>query len=64
MENGSCVDAPLGGPTRDGGPGGAGGGEIVGVHPDKVTSTVTEPSNKVATQLGSLKPLAEMEKSP
>lgn len=48
----------------EGAPGTVGGAEIVGVQPDRVTSTDTDPSNKVATQLGSLKPLAEMEKLP
>jgi hypothetical protein len=61
---GSVADVPDGGPTNVGILGTAGGLEIVGVQPDSVTSTDTDPSYRVATQLGSLKPLAEMEKSP
>ena len=41
---GSVVEVPDGGPTTVGGPGTGGGAEIVGVQPDRVTSTDTEPS--------------------
>jgi hypothetical protein len=61
---GSVADVPDGGPTGVGGPGTVGGREIVGVQPDRVTSTDTDPSYRVAMQLGSLKPPAEMEKLP
>jgi hypothetical protein len=61
---GSVTDVPGAGPTGVGTPGTAGGRDWVGVQPDSFTSTETDPSNKVATQLGSLKPLAEMEKLP
>ena len=61
---GSVTDAPDGGPTRVGGPGTRGGREVVGVQPDRGTWTDTDPSYRVATQLGSLKALAEMEKLP
>ncbi len=61
---GSTTWAPGGGPNGDGGAGTLNGGEIVGLQPERDTSTDTEPSKRVATQLGSLKALAEMEKSP
>ncbi len=41
---GSVADVPDGGPTGVGAPGTGGGAEIVGVQPDRVTSTDTEPS--------------------
>ncbi len=41
---GSVAEVPDGGPTEVGRPGTAGGGEIVGVQPDRVTSTDTDPS--------------------
>ena len=41
---GSVVDVPGAGPTTVGVPGTGGGAEIVGMQPDRVTSTDTDPS--------------------